>query len=72
LTDFGADESFAAAARKVSEHYGIEIPVSGRAPADLGSRQAISGVHPEPLPKPVKTLITQTDGCLLPMVTSGD
>jgi hypothetical protein len=69
LTDFGADESFAAAARKVSEHYGIEIPVSGVRQQTLAHAKAISGVHPEPPPKPVKTLITQTDGCMLPIVS---
>ena len=27
MTDFGADEPFAAAAAKVREHYGIDVPV---------------------------------------------
>src|SRR6266853_343801 len=28
MTDFGADEAFAGASKKLKEHYGIEVPVS--------------------------------------------
>lgn len=28
LTDFGADEAFGTAAKKVREHYGIDVPAS--------------------------------------------
>ncbi len=28
MTDFGADESFGEAAKKMKEHYGIEVPIS--------------------------------------------
>lgn len=69
LADFGADESFAAAAGKVREHYGIEIPISGVRKQTLAHARAIGGVKHEPPKKPVKTLITETDGCMLPIVT---
>jgi len=29
MTDFGADDSFGKGAKKVKEHYGIEVPISG-------------------------------------------
>jgi hypothetical protein len=69
LTDFGADESFAAAVRKASEHYGIEVPVSGVRQQTLAHAKAIGGVEHEPPKEPVKTLITENDGCMLPIVT---
>jgi hypothetical protein len=69
LTDFGANESFLAATRKAKEHYGIEVPVSGARQQTLFHAKAIGGVEHEPPGEPVKTLITQTDGCMLPIVT---
>jgi hypothetical protein len=69
LSDFGADESFAAAARKAREHYGIEVPVSGARQQTLVHAKAIGGVAHEPPKAAVKTLITETDGCMLPIVT---
>lgn len=69
LTDFGADESFAAAARKVHEHYGVEVAVSGVRQQTLAHAKAIGGVKHEPPPTPVETLITENDGCMLPIVT---
>ncbi len=69
LTDFGADESFLAAARKVSEHYGIEVPLSGVRQQTLAHAKAMGGVEHEPPKNPVKVLITQNDGCMLPIAT---
>jgi hypothetical protein len=69
LTDFGADESFLAATRKVREHYGVEVPVSGVRQQTLAHAKAIGSVRHEPPKEPVKVLITQNDGCLLPIVT---
>lgn len=69
LTDFGADESFLAATRKVSEHYGIEVPLSGVRQQTLIHAKGIGGVKHAPPKKPVKVLITENDGCMLPIVT---
>jgi hypothetical protein len=69
LTDFGADDSFAMAARKAREHYGIEIPVSGARQQTLVHAKAIGAMEHEAPKQLVKTLITQTDGCMLPIVT---
>jgi len=69
LTDFGADESFGAAVRKAKEHYGIEVPISGARQQTLAHAKAIGGVKHEPPKEPVKTLIAENDGCMLPIVT---
>jgi hypothetical protein len=69
LTDFGADDSFAAAARKAQEHYGIEIPISGARQQTLAHARAIGAVEHQPPQRPAQTLITQTDGSMLPIVT---
>jgi hypothetical protein len=69
LTDFGADESFLAATRKAKEHYGIEVPVSGARQQTLAHAQAIGGVTHDPPKEPAKVLITENDGCMLPIVT---
>jgi hypothetical protein len=69
LTDFGADDSFLAATRKAKEHYGIEVSISGARRQTLVHAKAIGGVEHEPPKKPVATLITQNDGCMLPIVT---
>ncbi len=69
LTDLGADESFAAAARKAKEHYGIEVPVSGVRQQTLTHAKAIGGVEHELPQAPVQTLITENDGCMLPIMT---
>lgn len=71
LTDFGADESFLAATRKAKEHYGIQVPVSGARQQTLAHAKAIGGVKHEPPQAPAKVLITQNDGCMLPIVAPG-
>lgn len=68
LTDFGADESFIGATKKVREHYGIEVPASGVRQQTLIHAKAIGGLE-LPVPKePVKIIITEIDGCMLPIV----
>jgi len=69
LADFGADESFEQASGKVREHYGIEVPVSGVRQQTLQHAHAIGKVEHAAPPQPVATLITETDGCMLPIVT---
>ena len=69
LTDFGADDSFAAAVYKAREHYGIEIPISGARQQTLVHARAIGAVEHEPPQQAVQTLITETDGSMLPIMT---
>jgi hypothetical protein len=68
LTDFGAEESFIKAAQRVREHYGIEISASAARMHTLGHARAIGAVKHEPPQPPVQTLITEMDGCMLPLV----
>ena len=71
LTDFGAEESFVSATRKMREHYGIELPASGARHQPLTHAKAIGGLAHE-APKPaVKTLGTERDGCMLLIVAPG-
>jgi hypothetical protein len=68
LTDFGADHSFGEAIKKVREHYGVEIPVSGARAQTLVHAKNIGAVkHTAPKPA-AKILITEMDGTMLPMV----
>lgn len=71
LTDFGADSSFAQAAAKVREHYGVEVSESAvrvvtekhgfqmQSDTEVGVRMPLKGV-PE--------LIAQMDGAFVPIV----
>lgn len=74
MVDFGADESFARAARKLTEHYGIEVPVSairtltqehGQALAERESKGVISSAEKA---APVAQLIAEIDGSMVPIV----
>jgi hypothetical protein len=68
LTDFGADHSFVEATQKMREHYGVELPASGARSCTLAHAKA-SGAVEHPAPKqPVKTLVTEMDGTMLPIV----
>lgn len=68
MTDFGAEESFAQAARRVHEHYGIEVSVNAARAHTLAHAKAIGAIQPERPVKPVEILITEMDGCMLPIV----
>ena len=68
LTDFGADESFVGATKKVREHYGTEVPASGVRQQTLAHAKAIGGVELDVPKAAVNTLITEMDGCMLPIV----
>lgn len=70
LTDFGAEESFARAAERVREHYGIEINASTIRNCTLQhGRGILRAVQKLQLP-PAKDLVTQIDGSLIPVVAS--
>ncbi len=68
MADFGADESFMKAAAKVQEHYGIEVAVSAAREHTLTHAKAMGGMKHAAPKQPVKTLITEMDGCMLPIV----
>jgi len=68
LADFGAEESFVSATEKVREHYGIELPASGVRQQTLAHATAMGAVEHDAPQQPVKTIITQMDGCMLPIV----
>jgi hypothetical protein len=71
LTDFGAEESFERAAARVKEHYGIEIAGSAIRRITYRHARRIQAVEPVRPAQPAKTLITQMDGSMIPLVKPG-
>jgi hypothetical protein len=74
LTDFGADEAFAMAAKKFQEHYGVEVSVyRAKQVTYKHARQMVAQV-PAPnrsLPaKGVAVVLAEADGCMMPTVTT--
>jgi hypothetical protein len=63
--DFGADESVEKSAKKLKEHYGIEVPEHGAAMAEQRDLE-LESEFPE---RGVTTVIGQMDGCMVPIVT---
>lgn len=70
LTDFGADHSFGEAAKKMREHYGVELPPSSVRERTLAHAKASGGVEHQAPKRPVQTLVTEMDGTMLPIVTT--
>lgn len=70
LVDFGADESFLDATKKVREHYGVEVPVSAAREHTLTHAKAVGALEHQPAP-PAKVVITGMDGSMIPLVESG-
>jgi len=70
LSDFGAEASFARAAAQLKEHYGIEVPITAAREITYRHARAIQQVEPAKPLKPAKTLITQIDGSMIPLVKS--
>jgi hypothetical protein len=70
--DFGAESAFAPAARRVREHYGIEVPVSAVRQQTLRHGKGIARVAEEVQPRgAAPTLITEMDGSMVPIVQPG-
>lgn len=67
LVDFGAEESFARAAQRVREHYGIDVSVWRVRAATLEHARACGAVEKAP-PEKAAVLITQMDGSMIPVV----
>ena len=68
LVDFGAEESFARAAQRVQEHYGLDVAAEAVRQQTLRHGAQISALK---LPAPKRaapTLVTQLDGSLIPIV----
>ena len=68
LTDFGADVSFAEAAKKVKEHYGIDVPPLSIENITLEHAQKISEWAPKDTKKEAKILVAEMDGGMVPIV----
>jgi hypothetical protein len=70
MTDFGADHSFAGAAKKVREHYGFDLPTSSVRERTLAHAKASGAVEHQAPEQAAKILITELDGTMLPMVAT--
>jgi hypothetical protein len=70
LVDFGADDSFLQATKKVREHYGIEVPLRAVRQQTLTHAKAIGAVKHQPSGA-AKMVITGMDGSMVPIVESG-
>lgn len=68
LVDFGAEESFARAASRVQEHYGVKVSVWRVRAATYQHARACGACSPKGAVKPAATLITQMDGSMIPAV----
>jgi hypothetical protein len=71
LSDFGAEESFGRAAARVKEHYRIEVSSSAIRRITYRHARQIQAVEPARPNSPAKTLITQIDGSMVPLVKAG-
>ena len=68
MVDFGAEESFAAAAKSIGEHYGLEVSVGRVRQHTLKHGGQLSAMK-VPLPKVLAgTVVTQLDGSMIPIV----
>lgn len=72
--DFGADESMERSAKKLKEHYGIEVPLSGIRVMILQHGGAMAEERDSEMERElprggVGTVIGQVDGCFVPIVT---
>lgn len=72
LVDFGAESAFAPAARRVREHYGIDLPISRVRLATLKHARAMALTAQRLKARPAaKILLTQMDGSMVPIVLTG-
>lgn len=75
ITDFGADSAFGGVNRKLKEHDGIEVPLSGIRAITLTHAKALKAKQVEQLccveATPKACVISQTDGSMVPIVKLG-
>jgi hypothetical protein len=71
MTDFGADQSFGEAAKKIKEHYGIEVPISATRTVTQAHGEAMLREEPESeLGKQgARLVIAGMDGSMVPIVS---
>ena len=71
MTDFGADDSFGGGAKKVKEHYGIEVPISGvRKVAQAHGEAMLRDEAESELGKQgARLVIAGMDGSMIPIVS---
>lgn len=73
LTDFGADESFAKAALKVKEHYGVDVAISTtRLDVEKNARKIQATEKSNRFSvnlRPSECIIGQLDGSMIPIVS---
>jgi hypothetical protein len=71
MTDFGADESFGEAAKKMKEHYGIEVPISATRKVTQSHGEAMLREEPQSqLEKQgARLVIAGMDGSMIPIVS---
>lgn len=70
LVDFGADDSFLEAVKKVREHYGVEVALAAARQQTLAHAKAIGALKHAPAPA-AQVVITGMDGSMVPIVQSG-
>ena len=68
LVDFGAEESFARAAQRVQEHYGLDVAAEAVRQQTLRHGAQLSALKLPPPKRAATTLVTQLDGSLIPIV----
>ncbi len=68
LVDFGAEDSFAQAAQRVREHYGIDVSVGRVRRHSLRHGAGMSALEMAPPKKAARTLVTEMDGTMIPIV----
>lgn len=73
ITDFGADESFCMASKKLYEHYGIVINPSMVRLITEKHAKAIAALDEQlstPVAQQAKIIIAQSDGSMIPIVNT--
>jgi hypothetical protein len=68
LVDFGSEESFARAAQRVQEHYGVEVALGRLRRHTLEHGAQMSALEIPPPRDAAAVLVTQMDGSLIPLV----
>jgi hypothetical protein len=68
LVDFGAEESFARAAQRVQEHYGLDVAAEAVRQQTLRHGAHLSALSVPAPKRAVGTRVTQLDGSLIPIV----
>lgn len=70
MVDFGAEESFAAAVRRMHEHYGVDVATGRIRRHSLQHGAQLSALKLPPAKEAATTVVTQLDGSMIPIVES--